>query len=68
MNGKIFFNGMEIKRADEIELPEENKKIDFPPLQKEFSLSMKIKPNPLWKRQQETGIPRRVHLSFLCNL
>ena len=68
MNGKLLLDGMEVKRSDTFELPEENKKVDFPPLQKEFNLSMKVKVNPLWKRQQETGVPRRVHLSFLCNL
>ena len=68
MNGKLWLDGMEVKRSDTFELPEEYQKVDFPPLQKEFNLSMKVKPNPLWKRQQETGVPRRVHLSFLCNL
>ena len=34
----------------------------------EGSLDFDIKLNPLWKRQQETGIPKRVHLSYLCNL
>ena len=32
------------------------------------SLDVEIELNPLWKRQQETGIPKRVHLSYLCNL
>lgn len=68
MNGKLWLDGMEVKLCDTFELPEEYKKVDFPPLQKEFNLSMKIKVNPLWKRQQETGVPRMVHLSFLCNL
>ena len=34
----------------------------------EGSLDFDIELNPLWKRQRKTGIPKSVHLSFLCNL
>lgn len=68
MNYKCFINGVELKTSDSFELSTEEEKIELPYGKSEGSISFDIKPNPLWKRQQETGIPKRVHLSFLCNL
>ncbi len=68
MNYKCFINGVELKTSESFELSTEEEKIELPSGMSEGSISFDIKPNPLWKRQQETGIPRRVHLSFLCNL
>lgn len=72
MNGKLLWNGVEvnigeIKRADDFVIPEERIKDNFVPRKCEGSLTFKMPLNPLWKRQQETGVPKRVHLSYLCN-
>lgn len=68
MNYKCFVNGVELKTSETLELFVEEEKIELLSGKSEGSISFYIKPNPLWKRQQETGIPRRVHLSYLCNL
>ena len=72
MNGKLLWNGTEVNLGDikitEFTVPEEYKNMELTRHDCSGSLEMKIPLNPLYKRQQETGIPRRVKISFLANL
>ena len=73
-NYKCFVNGHELKVNRDVKLiipSVDLKSKDIFELERrtvQGSLDVEIELNPLWKRQQETGIPKRVHLSYLCNL
>ena len=58
-NAQLIISSVHLKSEDIFELEQRTV---------QGSLDVEIGLNPLWKRQQETGIPKRVHLSYLCNL
>lgn len=67
---ECFINGQKIVVSNNLDIIPKDWKVEDVIENKpiEGSLSFDIEPNPLWKHQQKTGKPSRVHISFLANL
>ena len=67
---ECFVNGQKIVISNNLDIVPKDWKVEDAIAQKpvEGSLDFDINLNPLYKHQQETGKPSRVHISFLANL
>lgn len=63
---KVFVDGVEVKRSDKLELPDEYKSMEVPEDKGSFSISITcpFEPNWLWKIKQKTGHPNNVEVSW----
>ena len=63
MEGKLYLNGVKVKRSNSFNIPDSRIKTDFPLSNKgELSFSFDLRPNWLWQHKQKTGIPKNIEV------
>lgn len=63
MDGKLYLNGVGVKRSNSFNIPDSCIKTDFPLSNKnELSFSFDLRPNWLWQHKQKTGIPKNIEV------
>lgn len=65
MEGKLYLNGVEVKRTESFEITNDCMEINFSISNEDKSkgeLNISLEPNWLWKRKLSTGIPKNIYI------